>query len=946
MAVTNFSPLLGLALPTTGDLSGTWGTTVNDSITGLIDSAVAGTATLSTDADVTLTTTNGAANQARNTVLLCTGARTTIKTITAPAQSKTYVVINATTGGFAVKLVGAGPTTGLTIPNGASAVVAWNGSDFVEVGSGSIGNLVVNGTLTVTGATSLQSTLAVTGAITNTAGTANGVTYLNGSKVLTSGSALVFDGTNLGVGATLPAGSGRPNFNIGYAGTGLVGAQADLSAVSSAYYAGSWKRAEATYKPSRLNISDGIFSWQTAAAGAIDSAITFADQMVLNATGLGIGTSSPAYKLDVFSGTNNSDVAKFTGAQSAKGLIVSTYASNGNDGGAKLSSTDSLAFSTASTERMRIDSSGNVGIGTTSPAAKLEVSGSTFANDVGGSTGLLRITSLNNTANNVLASFASTSTANNQLNVISVTTNVIGLQAHLWSTGANSDLAIQPNGGNVGIGVTPSAWNTLTTMQIKNASFSGYGNHSYTMANAFYQTGWKYIASEYALQYYQNATNGQHTWNIAPSGTAGNAITFTQAMTLFASGGLSLGNTTDPSGAGRMIIGGASTGATGTANTTTLGFSGNQISFNSSGSSYIATTYAGASLVFQTGAAVEAARIDSSGNLLVGATSAGNAKVTSVAGIAFEARDATQPFYQWYNSGAATDKKYWRTGPNTSGDLQWQTVNDAYNSASGKMTLDNAGNLGIGTSSPAAKLDVAAGAGPTIRLSNTTTNSGANELIGALDYYSADADNPAVRSYVRSYFLDTFGRDSYLTFATTTTGGNAVERVRIDNNGNLLVGATSTINNAKTVIGFTSSNNGLYINETSNTSGTQFVRFNQSSIDVGSITRVGTTSAVTYNTTSDYRLKTVVGAVSGSGGRIDALTPIDYQWKEDNSQARGFLAHEFQAVYPNSVTGGKDDLDSEGNPIYQSMQASSSEVIADLVAEIQSLRKRLADAGI
>jgi hypothetical protein len=133
MAVTNFSPLLGFALPTTGDLSGTWGTTVNDSITGLIDSAVAGTATLSTDANVTLTTTNGSANQARQAILLCTGARTTLKTITAPAQSKAYVVINATTGGFGIKVVGAGPTTGVTIANGEKALIAWNGSDFVVV---------------------------------------------------------------------------------------------------------------------------------------------------------------------------------------------------------------------------------------------------------------------------------------------------------------------------------------------------------------------------------------------------------------------------------------------------------------------------------------------------------------------------------------------------------------------------------------------------------------------------------------------------------------------------------------------------------------------------------------------------------------------------------------------------------------------------------------------
>jgi hypothetical protein len=144
------------------------------------------------------------------------------------------------------------------------------------------------------------------------------------------------------------------------------------------------------------------------------------------------------------------------------------------------------------------------------------------------------------------------------------------------------------------------------------------------------------------------------------------------------------------------------------------------------------------------------------------------------------------------------------------------------------------------------------------------------------------------------------------------------------------------------VMSFTNASNGFYLDETSNSSGTQYLRFSQSGTTTGSITRVAQTSAVTYNTTSDYRLKDVIGAVSGSGERIDALRPIDYQWKEDGSNARGFLAHEFQEVYANSVTGTKDAVDAEGNPIHQAMQAGSPEVIADLVAEIQSLRQRLA----
>jgi hypothetical protein len=135
MAVTNFTPLLGLALPTTGDLSGTWGTTVNDAITGLLDTAVAGTTTLSTDTDTTLSSTNGVTNQARSAIVLCSGSRTALRTITAPAQSKSYVVMNNTSGGYDVQFVGSGPTTGVTIVPNEKCILAWNSSDYVKVAS-------------------------------------------------------------------------------------------------------------------------------------------------------------------------------------------------------------------------------------------------------------------------------------------------------------------------------------------------------------------------------------------------------------------------------------------------------------------------------------------------------------------------------------------------------------------------------------------------------------------------------------------------------------------------------------------------------------------------------------------------------------------------------------------------------------------------------------------
>jgi hypothetical protein len=162
---TAYTSLLGLALPVTGELSGTWGDTVNNAITGLLDTAVAGTTTISSDADVTLTTTTGAANTARQAILLWTAGGTLTRTITAPAQSKTYIVINKTSSTQSIKLVGSGPTTGVTIVAGEYAVCAWNGADFVK-----IANQYGASNVTSLSATS-DSTFSSTGALTISKGT-------------------------------------------------------------------------------------------------------------------------------------------------------------------------------------------------------------------------------------------------------------------------------------------------------------------------------------------------------------------------------------------------------------------------------------------------------------------------------------------------------------------------------------------------------------------------------------------------------------------------------------------------------------------------------------------------------------------------------------------------------------------------------------------------------
>ena len=119
-------------------------------------------------------------------------------------------------------------------------------------------------------------------------------------------------------------------------------------------------------------------------------------------------------------------------------------------------------------------------------------------------------------------------------------TNVIGFS----NNGAES--ARLDASGNLGLGVTPSAWSGATGFQVQRGSMYATGNLSGWGANTYLTSAGAtdtYIATATATKYFQNVS-GDHRWYIAPSGTAGNAITFTQAMTLDASGNLLVGTTT------------------------------------------------------------------------------------------------------------------------------------------------------------------------------------------------------------------------------------------------------------------------------------------------------------------------------------------------------------------------------------------------------------------
>jgi hypothetical protein len=293
----------------------------------------------------------------------------------------------------------------------------------------------------------------------------------------------------------------------------------------------------------------GGFAFLNAPSGTAGNAITFTQAMTLDASGnlLVGGTSNSLGARGLFENASGNQVAvRYTG--------IATYYLNATSGG-------DLAINRDGTERMRIDSSGNVGIGATSGGYKLDVTagGPTAVFGSASGSGLSAYTAWRRdgtilgyvgNGTGVLAGSGATDFA----------MGATGARNLCFGTNDTERMRIDSS-GNVGIGVTPSAWATLTGLQVKNASIGSDGTAMSLSQNAYFNAGWKYIGSTFASQYDQ--FDGQHRWFTAPSGTAGNAITFTQAMTLDSSGNLLVGKTADVlANAGHFIGAGGSYTAT------------------------------------------------------------------------------------------------------------------------------------------------------------------------------------------------------------------------------------------------------------------------------------------------------------------------------------------------------------------------------------------------
>jgi hypothetical protein len=327
---TSYTSLIGLALPVTGELAGVWGDTVNNYITQYLDSAVAGTQTISgTQTAVTLSVTNGSSlvtagsgstGSAQFQIINCTGNPAGLLTITAPASSRQYIIINATSTSQSVKIVGAGPTTGVTLISGEKAHVAWNGSDFVKIAttaaaggsntqvqynsSGVLAgssNMTFDGTNLTVGGTASATKLIPTGG----AATGNGM-YLPAANTLAwsnngSETMRLDSSGNLGLGGTPSAwASNWKAFQIEYRSLAETGAGAgDWTMAFNAVFDSTDSRWEYQYTGDNAvrysQTGGGVHSWHTAASGTAGNTITFTQAMTLDASGyLLVGGTSTA----------------------------------------------------------------------------------------------------------------------------------------------------------------------------------------------------------------------------------------------------------------------------------------------------------------------------------------------------------------------------------------------------------------------------------------------------------------------------------------------------------------------------------------------------------------------------------------------------------------------------------------------------------------------------
>ena len=552
---------------------------------------------------------------------------------------------------------------------------------------------------------------------------------------------------------------------------------------------------------------------------------------------------------------------------------------------------DQLAISTNGTGRLFIASDGRVGVGAANTTGGINL-------EVTGSSPVLRVTG--------------TSASNPTLELVSV-------GATLWSqivSGSDGSLSFSRDGsermrldsaGRLGVGTSDPS--TILTIQ-KNIDSSAYGSGTQvidfktpypgfdvgTIKSSIYSG----VSSQTPL-----ATNKGYLAFLTHNGTS-----LTETLRIESNGSVGIG--TQSPGGPLEVIGTTATIAA-RANT---GVSSKAIQiYNDGTDSYIDSTAYGAGsgggIAFRRNGTGEMGRFDTSGRLLVGTSSARSGFVN----------DAT-----------------------VSAAIQLEGAGGAYND--NKRFLSQTYN-------------VADNYGPAIILAKSRSGSlggvtvvQSDDEVGGMYFCGADGtDLPAAASII-GYVDGTPGANNMpgrIVFSTTADGqASPTPRMTIQNDGDVLIGRTSELGSVHRLV-IERDNLAVGIN-TFNGGNNEAIRFYNAGTPVGTISTTG--SATAYNTSSDYRLKENVTAVTDGITRLQQLKPSRFNFIVDpDKTVDGFIAHEVQAVVPEAITGEKDAVDDEGSPVYQGIDQSKlvpllTAALQEAVAKIESLEARLDAANL